>query len=392
MLLLIVPAALALSYVIYSMQSSKDKQRPLRSSNKGRAKYSVIDESGQAKVEEDARSLKTWTALGLEQPLVIAMVGLPARGKSYITKMIIRYLKWTGFECKNFNVGSYRRKIGLASADANFFDTKNADANKVREEMAMAVQEEMYTWLHEGEGTLRVAIFDATNTTINRRLALAQKARKENVFLLFVESICDDIDVLNRNYDLKLDNDDYKGMDPAKAREDFLSRVHAYEKVYQTIEDSEDNSEICYIKLINVGQKVITRNCTGYLPSQVAFYLQNVHILPRKIYLCLNAENDDMVAHEGRLASSESGQLTEAGAEYSRDLAKFIYAKQHELEEHSLAREILVLAGTSRVHAETILHLRTLFKCYNTPLLNELRGGDLHGFSRDEIKVSSTYI
>ena len=58
----------------------------------------------------------------------------------------------------------------------------------------------------------------------------------------------------------------------------------------QTIEDFEDSHSISYIKLINVGQKVITRNCHGYLPSQVAFYLQNVHISPRKIYLSVNAE------------------------------------------------------------------------------------------------------
>jgi len=58
----------------------------------------------------------------------------------------------------------------------------------------------------------------------------------------------------------------------------------------QTIEDHEDAHHISYIKLINVGQKVITRNCHGYLPSQVAFYLQNVHISPRKIYLSVNAE------------------------------------------------------------------------------------------------------
>ena len=31
------------------------------------------------------------------------------------------------------------------------------------------------------------------------------------------------------------------------------------------------------------------------LSVQVAFYLQNVHILPRKIYLTLNAENLDLV-------------------------------------------------------------------------------------------------
>ena len=59
------------------------------------------------------------------------------------------------------------------------------------------------------------------------------------------------------------------GMDVAKAREDFISRVRAYEKVYQTCQDDEDSSQISYIKLINVGQKIITRNCTGYLPSQV---------------------------------------------------------------------------------------------------------------------------
>lgn len=72
----------------------------------------------------------------------------------------------------------------------------------------------------------------------------------------------------------RLQNDDYKGMNATEARLDFIKRVEAYEKVYETIEDDEDNSQISYVKLINVGQKVIARNCTGYLPSQVAFYLQ----------------------------------------------------------------------------------------------------------------------
>ena len=75
--------------------------------------------------------------------------------------------------------------------------------------------------------------------------------------------------------------------------------------------------------------------------------------------------------------------MTDSGQQYSIDLAKFIHVHVQDIDNaQQLGRELLVLAGTSRVHSETMLHLRTLFKCYNTPLLNELRGGDLHGLSR----------
>jgi 6-phosphofructo-2-kinase len=41
--------------------------------------------------------------------LVIVMVGLPARGKSYITKKMTRYLNWLQHDAKIFNVGEKRR-------------------------------------------------------------------------------------------------------------------------------------------------------------------------------------------------------------------------------------------------------------------------------------------
>lgn len=44
--------------------------------------------------------------------LVIVMVGLPARGKSYITKKLVRYLTWQQHNAEIFNVGNRRRKAG----------------------------------------------------------------------------------------------------------------------------------------------------------------------------------------------------------------------------------------------------------------------------------------
>jgi hypothetical protein len=118
-----------------------------------------------------------------------------------------------------------------------------------------------------------VGIFDATNTTRERRAAVLQRclaytghaatvacgsaspsqlASKAPIQVVFVESICDDPVILERNYAMKLSNADYRDKDPVAAREDFLGRVAKYERVYETI--SED--ELSYIKLINVGQRV----------------------------------------------------------------------------------------------------------------------------------------
>ena len=120
----------------------------------------------------------------------------------------------------------------------------------------------------------------------------------------------------------------------------------------------------------------------------MAFYLQNVHIEPRRIFLSLCAESDPD-AVDGIATATVT--LTEAGNLYSLNLAKFI---QHEQDYCDTAKgsvsggsEILILAGTSDLEAETILHLRMMCPCYNTPLLNEQRGGYVQGMTEEEFKV-----
>jgi predicted kinase len=229
-------ASIPILVVTIVMRRERNKKKDLLKKQERTKKIIEGLSSERSSVDDDTLSPpspNTWSTLGFEEPLVIAMVGLPARGKSYISKMLMRYLRWTSFECELFNVGSYRRDMGFASADAHFFEAGNKDAHKVREDLAMAVQEHMYKWLKGSGNKRKVAIFDATNTTISRRLALAKKARSAGVFLLFIESICDNPKVLAQNYALKLDNDDYKQMDQKKALDDFMERVKAYEQVYE---------------------------------------------------------------------------------------------------------------------------------------------------------------
>lgn len=40
---------------------------------------------------------------------------VPARGKSYISKKIYRFLNWLGFNTQVYNVGNYRRKYMIGT-------------------------------------------------------------------------------------------------------------------------------------------------------------------------------------------------------------------------------------------------------------------------------------
>jgi hypothetical protein len=68
--------------------------------------------------------------------MVLAMVGLPARGKTYIARKLAHHLQWMGHKTTTFNVGNYRRKILGASQSHDFFDPTNAEGMKLRRAMA----------------------------------------------------------------------------------------------------------------------------------------------------------------------------------------------------------------------------------------------------------------
>jgi hypothetical protein len=138
--LLILLGVTTIPILIYSLVVRRKRNNQIDEDKRTRMALNIVDYAKSGKDSGGQQSPTTpsgWQSLGFEEPLVIAMVGLPARGKSYISKMLMRYLRWTSFECQLFNVGSYRREMGFASADSTFFASGNKDGNKVREELAM---------------------------------------------------------------------------------------------------------------------------------------------------------------------------------------------------------------------------------------------------------------
>jgi 6-phosphofructo-2-kinase/fructose-2,6-biphosphatase 2 len=67
-----------------------------------------------------------------------------------------------------------------------------------------------------------------------------------------VESKCDDEELIMSNIlEVKTSSPDYVGQDPEAAARDFRDRIRNYEKVYQTIDESEKG--LTYVKIINIG-------------------------------------------------------------------------------------------------------------------------------------------
>ncbi|CAD7946236.1 unnamed protein product [Amoebophrya sp. A120] len=236
------------------------------------------------------------------EKLVFVMVGLPARGKSFIALRLQRFLNWLNIETKVFNVGNFRRETETGVQDSSYFDSANTSRKNRREELAMLVLDHVADWLSSattsqdhvrrrtrskprsstcvltptgapgGSTTpntgssspqrattsgavqqpheipeelqyqrLKCAIFDATNTTRDRRKRVAQKLYDRlgaHVGVVFLESTCNEPEVLNANLNIKLEKSpDYAGLDRGKAREDLVQRILHYEQVYEPLEE-----------------------------------------------------------------------------------------------------------------------------------------------------------
>ncbi|RKP39390.1 6-phosphofructo-2-kinase-domain-containing protein [Dimargaris cristalligena] len=283
------------------------------------------------------------------------MVGLPARGKSYIVKKLKRYLNWLGYLTRIFNVGNRRRtktaaeqfahKDNEPNHNSKFFDPDNSHAKAFRDQLAMDSLDELIHWLNVEHG--QVAIHDATNSTRDRRRMILDRCQREpNLSVLFVESICDDQSVIRHNVRMKLMSPDYINMDPADARRDFLARLRNYERAYQPLGAWEERRDVQYCKIINVGKKIIANNIQGYLAGQCVFYLMNMNLARRQFWITRHGESLDN--NSGQIGGDAS--LTQKGRIYAEALTSFVGEQRAIFEANSgtSSNSPILLPGLSR--------------------------------------------
>lgn len=57
--------------------------------------------------------------------------------------------------------------------------------------------------------------------------------------------------------------------------------------------------DLSFIKVIDVGRRYLVNRIQDHIQSKIVYYLMNIHVQPRTIYLCRHGESSDNL--EGRL-------------------------------------------------------------------------------------------
>eukprot|EP00850_Spirogloea_muscicola_P020597 SM000221S06935 [mRNA] locus=s221:68947:74861:+ [translate_table: standard] len=309
--------------------------------------------------------------------LAIVLVGLPARGKTFTAAKLTRYLRWLGHDTKHFNVG----KPSLQQS-SEFFRADNPEGVEARNEIAMLAMEDMLAWMEEGG---QVGVFDATNTTKDRRNLLLRLAEGK-CKVIFLETICNDAAVIEHNLREKIKKSpDYEHEpDPDLALADFKERLANYEKAsFQThhfwvYEPVDEGSYIKLIDMVSGNGQMQVNNISGYLPGRIVFFLVNTHTAPRPILLTRHGESSDNVYNR---IGGDPG-LSEAGEEYALKLSDFISKR--------LVGERTASIWTSTLQ-RTILTARHIqgFPKVQWRALDEINAGVCDGMTYQEIKLAT---
>ncbi|KAG5501791.1 hypothetical protein JKF63_04060 [Porcisia hertigi] len=251
--------------------------------------------------------------------LIVIMVGLPGRGKTYVAKQILRYFQWNGLTCSIFSHHACRRRVERAMMErADVVVSSPAGAAELEFQTAKELAQLLTNYVSNTSG---VAILDGTQTTHARRQSLLRAIRDTRRInmtrVVFVEIVNNNRETIHRNILCA------KEMFP-NAQEDFVDRYYEviaqHEAVYRTLNPVTD-CDMSYIRIEDT-QTYSLNMISGWMPSRLAFMLHNLSPTPMNLYLTLPGEYVDKLNE--RIGANS--RLTARGRAYSR--AIFDYFKK----------------------------------------------------------------
>lgn len=163
-----------------------------------------------------------------EEILCIAMVGLPARGKSTLAQKLQEGLTADGVQAAIFNNGDLRRALDRDDTAApDFYNPGNQGAVDVREKLAALNIQHAREFLHSGG---QVAILDATNVSRKRREFVQDQF--PDIPLLFLECFNEDEEILEENILRKTWHSEFAHLDTQQAIASFKKRIEYYRHIF----------------------------------------------------------------------------------------------------------------------------------------------------------------
>lgn len=299
---------------------------------------------------------------------VLVMVGLPARGKSYTAHKLARYLSWLGYATRTFNLGELRRATLGARQPASFFDPSNPEGSRARRRLAETALTELLAWM-ESEG--KIAIFDAANSTRERRAWIRENCERRGFRVLFVELVNEDPAVIEENIrTTKVSSPDYAGTDPEEAARDFRERISHYAGTYETVEDEEGS----YVKMVGMGRQVVLNRIDGYIPARIVFFLTNLQISSRPLWLSRHGES--LFNLENRIGGDPP--LSPRGEAYADRLAAHVAAQ--------FGPESGLEVWTSTLRRAVQTGLTVVPEIHQWKSLDEIDAGVCDGMTYEEIR------
>ena len=211
---------------------------------------------------------------GTTDTMCLVFVGIPGRGKTTIANRTAAYLRFFhGLDCEVFDVASHRRN-SVGYMTEQYYNDESADDLVRRAVYRREALDKLKEFLIKGQR--RIAIFDSSNVTRDRRLEVYTEIKKlGKVDVIFVEIISQETMI----HEEEMAERDKEGSGAIDNVEDYRKRVEHYQKVYEPIAScpSEDDheSEFSYIKCIDHGTKTIMNKIEGYMPGRIAQFITN---------------------------------------------------------------------------------------------------------------------